>query len=158
MNEFIKKESVGPLVSSQEQRAPLVPEINRLSTGCQPVVEFLYCFFRFPDMPCTKGFTETTKGDGPLVSSHEQRALVVPQINRLPTGYQPLVNRSLCSFVGLHRISLVRASGGNVQETWLRSRCLGGYEGRSSDDRPRAGYGYLRNRLNSGTGFSQEKA
>ena len=47
------------------------------------------------------------KGVGPLVSSQEQRALLVPVINRC----QPVVNRGFCSRIGLHRISLVRASG-----------------------------------------------
>ena len=32
-------------------------------------------------------------------------------LSRGCTGYQPLVNRSLCSPINLHRISLVRASG-----------------------------------------------
>ena len=50
------------------------------------------------------------KSNGPLVSSQEQRVLLVLQINRLSTGCQPVVNRSLCSSIGLHRVSLVRAS------------------------------------------------
>ena len=33
------------------------------------------------------------KGVGPLVGSQERRALLVPVINRLQTGYKPLVNR-----------------------------------------------------------------
>ena len=41
------------------------------------------------------------QGGGPLVSSQERRAAVVPQ-----------ANRSLCSPIGLNWISLVRASGG----------------------------------------------
>ena len=32
-------------------------------------------------------------------------------MNRWSTGCQPVVNRGLCSSIGLHRISLVRASG-----------------------------------------------
>ena len=47
------------------------------------------------------------KSVGPLVSSQERRAAVVPRINRLSTGCQP---RALCSPIGLHRISLVRPS------------------------------------------------
>ena len=59
-----RQQSVGPLVSSQEQRALLVPLINRGLTAYQPLT------------------------------------------NRLSTAYKPLVNRLFCS-----RISLVRASG-----------------------------------------------
>ena len=51
------------------------------------------------------------KGVGPLVSSQEHRALLVPQLNRLSTGCQPIVNRSLGSSIGLRRILLARASG-----------------------------------------------
>ena len=39
-----KQKGDSPLFSSQEQRALLVPVINRLSTGCQPVVVFLHLF------------------------------------------------------------------------------------------------------------------
>ena len=51
------------------------------------------------------------KGDGPLVSSQEHRALLVPRLNRLSTGCRSVVNRSFGSSIVLHRISLVRASG-----------------------------------------------
>ena len=57
-----------------------------------------------------KGLQRQT-GVGPLVSSQEQRALLVSVISRLSTNCQPVVNCSLCSFIGLHRISLVRACG-----------------------------------------------
>ena len=36
----------------------------------------------FPDMPCTKRVYRDTNGLGPLVSSQEQRALLVSVINR----------------------------------------------------------------------------
>ena len=60
------------------------------------------------------------KGDGPLVSSQEQRALLVPVVDRLSTANQPVVRRSLCSPIGLHKISLVRASG----ESFRRRVCV----------------------------------
>ena len=47
-----------------------------------------------------KRFCGDNEGVGPFVSSQERRAAVVPR-----------VNHSLCSSIGLHRISLVRASG-----------------------------------------------
>ena len=50
-------------------------------------------------------------GVGTPVSSQAKRALAAPLINRLSTAGQPRVNRCFCSSVGLHRISLVRASG-----------------------------------------------
>ena len=36
----------------------------------------------FPDMPCMKKGLQKQKGDGPLVSSKEEIALLVPLINR----------------------------------------------------------------------------
>ena len=39
-----RQKGVGPLVSSQEQRALLVPVINRLSTAGQPRILFLHRF------------------------------------------------------------------------------------------------------------------
>ena len=47
---------------------------------------------------------QTKKNDGPLVSSQEEKALLVPLINRLSSG-------DFVPTLGLHRISLVRASG-----------------------------------------------
>ena len=35
-----RQKGVGPLVGSQKRRALLVPVINRLQTGCQPVILF----------------------------------------------------------------------------------------------------------------------
>ena len=46
---------------------------------------------------------------GPLVSSQERRAAERPS-SRGQAGHKPLVNRALCSSIGLHRNSLVRAS------------------------------------------------
>ena len=45
----------------------------------------------FPDMPCMKRVNRDKKGDGPLVSSQEQRAIVVPRLNRLSTACQPMI-------------------------------------------------------------------
>ena len=50
--------------------------------------------------------------DGPLVSSQDERALLVPLINLVYTADKPVVNRGFCFSVGLHKISLVCASGG----------------------------------------------
>ena len=69
---------------------------------------------------------------GPLVSSQEQRALLVPVISRLSSAYQPVVNRSLCSPIGLNRISLVRASGDTFKRFVCVSDASGGTKGRSS--------------------------
>ena len=49
-------------------------------------------------------------GVGTLVRNQERRAAVVPRINRLSTGYQPVVNRGFWSSIGLHRVSFVRSS------------------------------------------------
>ena len=54
----------------------------------------------FPDKPCIKKVYKNKKSVSPLVSSQEQRALLVPRFNR-----------GFCSPVGLYRISLVRSSG-----------------------------------------------
>ena len=56
---------------------------------------------KFPDMPCMKRVQE---GIGPLVSSQEERALLVPVINR---GSTP----DFVPAFGLNRVSLVRAYG-----------------------------------------------
>ena len=61
---------------------------------------------------------------GTLVNSQQRRALAVPVINRLSTACQPLVNRSLCSSIGLHSISLVRASRGTPRRSFFHR--LGG--------------------------------
>ena len=53
------------------------------------------------------------KGVGPLVSSQEQRALLVPRINNLSTACQPVV--VFLSSIGLNMISLVRASAGTIR-------------------------------------------
>ena len=50
-------------------------------------------------------------GVGTLVRSQERRAAVVLQMNQLSTGCQPQVDRGLCSPIGLHWVSFVRASG-----------------------------------------------
>ena len=51
---------------------------------------------------------------GTLVSSQERRAAVVPRINRGKTADKPVVNRSLCSSIALHRISFVRGWNGEA--------------------------------------------
>ena len=77
------------------------------------------CTF-FPRHALHKNVYRAKTSDGPLVSSQEQRALLVLVVNRLSTGYQQVVNRSLCSFIGLHRTPLVRASG----RTFRRCYCV----------------------------------
>ena len=52
---------------------------------------------------CEKGLQRQI-GDGPLVSSQERRAAVVPRVNRLS-----------CSSTGLHRTSFARASQGSFR-------------------------------------------
>ena len=110
------------------------PRINRGSTAGQPLVNRLFCssaglhrnsFVRACKEPCRgipghalheKGL-QRQKGVGTLVSSQEQRALLVPVINRLSTACQPVVNRGFCSSIGLHSISLVRASRGTPRRS-----------------------------------------
>ena len=53
------------------------------------------------------------KGVGPLVSSQEQRALLVPRLNR-----------SFRSSICVHRISLVRASGETFKRRFLDVSCF----------------------------------
>ena len=82
----------------------------------------------FPDMPCMKKVYRDKKASvGPLVSSQEQRGLLIrpgdkPQINRLSTTVQPFV--VFLSSIGLNMISLVRASGGMFRRRFLEA--LGG--------------------------------
>ena len=94
---------VGTLISSQRQRALLVPVTNRWSTAgfVSPSV--------FRDMPGIKKVYKDKKGVVPLVGSQKERALLVPLIYRSQIADGPIVNRGFCSSVGLHRISLVRA-------------------------------------------------
>ena len=57
--------------------------IHCLSTAYKPVIN--RCFVpAFPNRPCKKKNLQGQKGVGPLVSSQEQRALLVPLINRAP--------------------------------------------------------------------------
>ena len=70
----------------------------------------------FPDMPCMKRVYKDNLGVGTLVSNQERRALVVSRI-------KTRVNRGLCSSIGLHRISFVRASR-DTPRGFLR--CSGG--------------------------------
>ena len=74
----------------------------------------------FPGMPCMKRvYKDKYVGVGTLVSSQEQRAAVVPQINRLSTaGFVPL---SLYMGLRLFVLSIVQDSC---------PRCFGGREGR----------------------------
>ena len=54
-----------------------------------------------------KSITDTKKGDCSFVQQPGRKSAVGP-VDK--TGYQPLVNRSLCSSIGLYRISPGRAS------------------------------------------------
>ena len=109
---------VGTLVSSQERRALVVPLINRLSTAGQPRVNrWSTADFVPPSVPGhalhEKGL-QRQKRDGSLVSSQKEsasRPADKPVMNRWSIGCQPVVNRGFCSFIGLHRIYLIRASG-----------------------------------------------
>ena len=76
--------------------------MNRGSTAGQPDVLFLR---RFPGYALHEKGLQTHIGVSTLVSSQEQRALLVPRLNRLSTAGQPRVNRTFCSSAGLHRIS-----------------------------------------------------
>ena len=70
------------------------------------------------------------KGVVSLVGSPKERTLFVPVINRWSTDDEPIVNRSFCSSIGLHRNSLsvvvflhCLCFWGDVQATCLR--CFG---------------------------------
>ena len=52
-------------------------------------------------MPCIKKVYKTIDA-GTLVSSQEQRAAVVPRMNRLSTADKPQTHRGFCSPLGLH--------------------------------------------------------
>ena len=77
---------VSTLVSSQERRALAIPLINRLSTAGQPLVNRRSTADFVP--PSVPGHAlheeglQRQKGVGTLVSSQEQRALLVLLINR----------------------------------------------------------------------------
>ena len=94
------KERSGPLVSSQERRAAVVPLINRSSTGRQTDVVFIP---RFPDMACMRKVVTRTKKRR---STREQPGT---KSGRRP-AHKPGVKCSLCSSIGLQKISFVRAS------------------------------------------------
>ena len=83
----------------REQRAAAIPLINRISTRCQASVVFPNSYHA-PHEKVSWGLT----GIGPLVSSQERRAAVVTRINCGSTADKPVVNRGLCSPIGLHRI------------------------------------------------------
>ena len=76
---------------------------NWASPGCRGII--------FPDMPCMKRAYRVKRSVGPLVSSQEQKALLVPVINCFSTAYQPFVYCPLCSSIDSNKISFVRASG-----------------------------------------------
>ena len=76
---FQRQKGVVPLVGSQEQRAVLVPRLNRLPTGCQPVILFPH---PVPGHALHEKGLQRQMGLGTLVSSQELRALAVPLINR----------------------------------------------------------------------------
>ena len=51
-------------------------------------------FSGIPGHALRKNEQQKQKYAGPLASSQERKAAVVPRFNRSSTGYQPLVNRS----------------------------------------------------------------
>ena len=61
-------------------------------------------------------------GVGTLVSSQERRALAAPLIKNLLTAGQMRINRWFRSGIGLHRISLVRASEDTFNTIRWRAR------------------------------------
>ena len=101
-----RQTSGGPQVSSQGQRAAVVPLINRSSND--------YCVPRFPDMPCMKRVWESKAS--------------VHCLNRLSTAGQPLVvfphrfnSGFVCScFRGVVQDSCIRCPGSpGRQRGWL---------------------------------------
>ena len=90
-----------------------------------PLVNRGFCssigLHRIPGHALHEKGSQRQKGVGSLVSSQERRALLVPVTNRLSTG-------DFVPAFGLHRISLVRASG----ETFRR-RVFDALEGTRKD-------------------------
>ena len=91
---------------------------------------FKCSFFLKPDLH-EKGSLRQ-KGVGSLVSSQEQRMLLVPLIKRGWTADETRVNREFSSSIGLHRISFVLASGETFRRRFFdalkgtREACLFG--------------------------------
>ena len=85
------------MITCQKRRAAVILVINRSLR------------FLIPGRALHEKGLQRQIGDGTLVNSQQRRALAVPVINRGWTGCQPRVNRTFCSFAGLHRNSFVRA-------------------------------------------------
>ena len=101
---------------------------NEVSTNRSLQIYHVWARIVFPGHALHEKGLQRQKSAGPLVSSQEERALLVPLINRGSTGDEPRVNRGFCFPIGLHRISLVRASG----ETFKR-RVFDALEGTRKD-------------------------
>ena len=87
-------------------------------------IQIMHRTWQIPGHALHEKGLQRQKGVGPLVSSQEQRALLVPRLHRSSTGrcVPPSVYIGFRLFVLLERRS--------VQQTCLR--CLGGYVGRLS--------------------------
>ena len=86
-----RQKGVGTRVSSQERRALFVPVINRLLNADFVPPSVLHTIF--PGHALHEKGLQGQISAVTLVSSQERRALAVPLINRLSTGYQPRMNR-----------------------------------------------------------------
>ena len=101
-------------------------------SSCQPADKpLVHCLSRnhFPGHALHESGLRRQIGVGPLVSSQERRAAVVPRINRLSTADKPQVNRWFCSSINLHGLSCVCASGESFR-TVVFDALGGGQEGR----------------------------
>ena len=107
MSRVHNTKNVGPLVSSQEQSALAVPLINRSSTCCQPVVEFLHRFtiylarlaseemFKIVALDALQG----TRGDSVIREQTGRRPILMARLAQLPRRAQPdLTSRGVSGF------------------------------------------------------------
>ena len=130
---------VGTLVSSQERRTLAVPLIKRLSTADEPVVNRGFCSpvgFKYElDCSCFRGVVQDSCLRY-LVCTRDRCLLGEPYRRRLfRPGHAPLrpdllrPARGMSGFwtlqVGLHKISLVRASGGSFRRLVFDACLLG---------------------------------
>ena len=100
-------------VRRSARRDGTTSDANRSGLAC------CFLLMKIPGHALHEKGLQRQKGVGPLASSQEQRALLVPQLNRLSTADRPRVNHSFRSPICLHRISCVRASGETLKQRFF---------------------------------------
>ena len=104
-----KKASFHWWAARYNKRSLLVSLINKLRMNRDSIGYFVSTSVYIPGHALHEKGLQRQIDVGTLVNSQQRRALAVPRLNRWSTAGQPLVNRTFCSFTGLHRISFVRA-------------------------------------------------